>query len=111
MTVIAIATALTKCPIASQIPNNNTQMTLPTRAPLPALGLSTIVRPNGHNKGDGDDEQEADQRRDQISDGHPEAAEYQPDDVQDQAHISSGGSCQPTEEAGDRGVLGGQPTE
>src|SRR5208283_5664087 len=47
--VIAIAAALTKCPIASQTPNSSTQMTFPMRAPVPAVGLSTIVRPNGHN--------------------------------------------------------------
>ena len=47
--VAAIATALTKWPIASHKPNSSTQMTFPISAPVPAAGLSTIVRPNGHN--------------------------------------------------------------
>ena len=94
MIVIAIAAALTRCPMASHIPKSSTQMTLPIRAPVPALGFSTIVRPNGHSaydamrkcretEGDGDDEHEADKRCDQVSECQPEAAENQPDNVQD----------------------------
>jgi hypothetical protein len=49
MIVSAIATALTRCPIASQIPNNTNQMMFPISVPLPAPGLSMIVRPNGHS--------------------------------------------------------------
>ncbi len=49
MIVIAIATALTTWPIASQMPNRSTQMTLPIRAPGRGPGLSTMVRPNGHS--------------------------------------------------------------
>ena len=49
MIVIAIATAVTTWPIASQMPNRMTQMMLPTSAPGRGPGLSTIVRPNGHS--------------------------------------------------------------
>lgn len=93
MIVTAIAAALTKCPRASQIPNSSTQMTLPIKAPVPAVGFSTIVRPNGHNAYDAMrsaakpngmvDEQEADKRRQQVPEGQPEATEHQPDNVQD----------------------------
>ena len=47
--VTAIAAALTRCPIASHIPHSSSQMTLPIKAPVPAPGRSTMVRPNGHN--------------------------------------------------------------
>lgn len=49
MIVIAIATAVTMCPIANQIPAMITQMTLPIIEPTPAVGLSTTVLPNGHS--------------------------------------------------------------
>jgi hypothetical protein len=44
-----IATALTRSPIASQIPHNSSQMIFPISAPVPAPGLSMIVRPNAHS--------------------------------------------------------------
>ena len=99
MIVMAIAAALTKCPIASHNPNSSTQMTLPTSVPVPAPGFSTIVRPNGHNAYDA--MRSAAKPKGMVtmsrkqtsaatgSRGPTEAAENQPDDVQDQAHISS----------------------
>ena len=49
MIVMAIATALTKCAMASQMPNSITQMTLPISVNGWAPGFSTMVRPNGHS--------------------------------------------------------------
>ena len=49
MIVTAIATAVTTWPMASQMPNRMTQMTFPISAPGRVPGMSTIVRPNGHN--------------------------------------------------------------
>ena len=49
MIVIAIATALTRWPMASQMPNRITQMTLPISAPGRGPGFSTMVRPNGQS--------------------------------------------------------------
>ncbi len=105
--VAAIATAVSKCPIASQIPHNRIQMMLPINAPVRTPGLSTIVRPNGHSAYEairsdanpngmgthGHDQQEADQRGHHISEGQPQTTENQPDDIQDQAH----GLLQPTQ--------------
>jgi hypothetical protein len=47
--VSAIATALTRCPIASHTPHSSSQMMFPISAPVPAPGLSMMVRPNGHS--------------------------------------------------------------
>ena len=49
MIVIAMATALTMWPMASQMPNRMIQITLPTSAPGRGPGFSTTVRPNGHS--------------------------------------------------------------
>jgi hypothetical protein len=49
MIVTAIATAVTTCAMASQIPNSSTQMMLPISAPGRVPGLSITVRPNGHS--------------------------------------------------------------
>ncbi|OAR21345.1 hypothetical protein A8144_06495 [Mycobacterium leprae 3125609] len=47
--VTAIAATLSRCLIVNHNPNGSTQMVLPTRALVPAPGLLTIVRSNGHN--------------------------------------------------------------
>ena len=47
--VIAIATALTTWPIASQMPQRTSQITFPIREPTPEVGFSTTVLPNGHS--------------------------------------------------------------
>ena len=49
MIVMAIATAVTMWPMANQMPNRMTQMTLPITAPGRGPGFSTMVRPNGHS--------------------------------------------------------------
>ena len=38
-----------RCSSASHHPDKHNQMTLPTSAPAPASGSSTMVRPNGHS--------------------------------------------------------------
>jgi hypothetical protein len=43
MIVIAIAMAVRTCPMASQMPNRISQMTLPISAPGRVPGLSTTV--------------------------------------------------------------------
>lgn len=49
MIVIAMAIAVTTCPIASHRPAMTNQMTLPISEATPAVGLSTTVLPNGHS--------------------------------------------------------------
>ena len=49
MIVMHIATPVRMWPIASHQPARTTQTTLPRNEPTPAVGLATIVRPNGQS--------------------------------------------------------------
>ena len=108
MIVMAIATAVTTWPMASQMPNRMTQMTLPISAPGRGSGLvddRAAERPQRvgrdaqrrESERDRDDQDEADERRQQVAQRQPQAAEDQPDDVQDQAHLFLQRWFQPTE--------------
>ena len=50
MIVMHIAIPVIRCPSASHQPARTIQITLPISAPVPAPGLRTIVRPNGHRQ-------------------------------------------------------------
>ena len=81
MIVMAIATAVITWPMASQMPNRMTQMTLPISAPGRGPGFSMMVRPNGHNAYEAmrngepernrDDQDEADQGCEKVAQRQP----------------------------------------
>ena len=73
------------------------QMTLPMNDGEPASGLSTIVRPNGHSakpairneaipNGMVMIRMQAMMPGDDVGQEHPEAAQHQPDDVENEPH-------------------------